>query len=40
MVVLTNLGRTNISGLADKLTHITLKHLATPEPAAELSPTP
>ncbi len=39
VVVLTNLGRTNIQTLADKLTRATLKHLE-PEPVPEPLPTP
>lgn len=36
VVILTNLGRTNVQGLADNLTRVTLKHLESPEP----DPTP
>ena len=32
VVILTNLGRTSIQGLADKLTRVTLNHLAAQEP--------
>ena len=32
VVVLTNLGRTNIQGLADKLTHVAMNHYAIPRP--------
>ncbi len=32
IVVLTNLGRTSLQGLVDKLTRVTLNHLAQPEP--------
>ena len=39
VVVLTNLGRTNIQTLADKLTRATLKHLE-PDPEPEPTPTP
>ena len=39
VVILTNLGRTNIQGLADKLTRVTLKHLE-PDPEPEPSPSP
>jgi len=38
VVILTNLGRTSIQGLADKLTRITLRHIAPPAP--EPSPEP
>jgi D-alanyl-D-alanine carboxypeptidase len=41
VVVLTNLGRTSVQGLADKLTRATLNHLAEPENhLAEPEPTP
>lgn len=40
VVVLTNLGRTNIQGLADKLTRVTLNHIAVPEPTPEPIPEP
>jgi len=40
VVVLTNLGRTNIQGLADKLTRITINHIAEPEPTPSPEPTP
>ena len=33
VVILTNLGRTSLQGLADKLTRVTLNHLAEPEPS-------
>ena len=32
VVILTNLGRTSVQGLADKLTRVTLKHIETPDP--------
>jgi len=32
VVILTNLGRTSLQGLVDKLTRVTLNHLAEPEP--------
>ncbi len=40
VVILTNLGRTNIQGLADKLTHVTLNHIAPPEPVPTPVPSP
>jgi D-alanyl-D-alanine carboxypeptidase len=40
VVILTNLGRTNIQGLADKLTRVTLKHIAPPEPVPTPEPVP
>jgi hypothetical protein len=39
VVILTNLGRTSLQGLADKLTRVTLKHLE-PEPPPEPDPLP
>jgi D-alanyl-D-alanine carboxypeptidase len=39
VVVLTNLGRTDIGSLADKLTRVTLRHLE-PDPEPEPSPSP
>jgi D-alanyl-D-alanine carboxypeptidase len=35
VVILTNLGRTSLQGLVDKLTRVTLNHLAEPEPTPE-----
>lgn len=35
IVILTNLGRTSLQGLVDKLTRVTLNHLAEPEPTPE-----
>jgi D-alanyl-D-alanine carboxypeptidase len=41
VVVLTNLGRTNIQGLVDKLTHVTLKHVEpVPQPTPKPTPPP
>ena len=39
VVILTNLGRTNIQSLADKLTRVTLRHVEA-DPASILPPTP
>ena len=39
VVILTNLGRTSLQGLADKLTRVTLKHLE-PEPQPDPEPEP
>jgi D-alanyl-D-alanine carboxypeptidase len=39
VVILTNLGRTDLQGLADKLTRVTLKHLE-PEPPQDPEPEP
>ena len=38
VVILTNLGRTNIRGLADNLTRVTLKSLEPPEPLEPVEP--